>query len=308
MTGLMLFPAPLPDMFLMAEGRMLADEEEVQGSTTEASVTEQIWAWAFLIILLVMLLCIVCVCCGIFARLCGLGGQIFACLGRSFESCLNTVCGGCCGGKTKTTTTRIAPKVVTPKPLPPPKLLVPSQPAPLAPAPRTTTADERSDMCASFACCGLGGFCGTIGGLGAWCGFGQTRSSGSGGRSRRRQRESRGRNNMTCAESVLTCNQCCGLLPWCFPASGAARHSLVYQDALQPLPRNVAQPVVVQAETTPPPAKVVAPVVAVPAPAAKPKEPPPLSGGPGDWRGVNIESDEDGSDSYIGPTMPLLAF
>ena len=70
MTGLMLFPAPLPDMFLMAEGRML---EEVQGSTTEATVTEQLWAWAFLIVLLVMLLCIVCVCCGIFARLCGLG-------------------------------------------------------------------------------------------------------------------------------------------------------------------------------------------------------------------------------------------
>ena len=295
MTGLMLFPAPLPDMFLMAEGRML--DEEVQGSTTEASVTEQIWAWAFLIILLVMLLCIVCVCCGIFARLCGLGGQIFTCLGRSFESCLNTVCGSCCGGKKKTTTTRIAPKVVAPAP---PKLLVPAKPAPpLVPASRTTTADERTDMCASFACCGLGGFCGTVGGLGAWCGFGQTRSSGGGGASRRRQRESRGRNNMTCAESVLTCNQCCGLLPWCFPASGAARHGLVYQDALQPLPRNVAQPVV-QAKTPPPPAKA-APVVAVP---AVEKEEPPPSSGPG--AGRSWESDED-TDSHIGPTMPLLA-
>ena len=304
MTGLMLFPAPLPDMFLMAEGRMLGDEEEVQGSTTEASVTEQIWAWAFLIILLVMLLCIVCVCCGIFARLCGLGGQIFACLGRSFESCLNTVCGGCCGGKKTTTTTRISSKVVAPKP-PPPKLLVPAKP--LAPAPRTTTADERTEMCASFACCGLGGFCGSIGGLGAWCGFGQTRGSGGGGGSRRRQRESRGRNNMTCAESVLTCNQCCGLLPWCFPASGAARHSLVYQDALQPLPRNVAQPVVVPAKT-PPPAKV-APVVAVPA-AAKPEPPP--SSGPGagrSWDSGSSDSEEEGTiASHIGPTMPLLAF
>ena len=297
MTGLMLFPAPLPDMFLMTDGRMLG-EEEVQGSTTEASVTEQIWAWAFLIILLVMLLCIVCVCCGIFARLCGLGGQIFACLGRSFESCLNTVCGSCCGGKKKKTTTRIASKVVAPAP-PPPKLLVPAKPAPLAPTSRTTTADERTEMCASFACCGLGGFCGSIGGLGAWCGFGQTRSGG--GASRRRQRESRGRNNMTCAESVLTCNQCCGLLPWCFPASGAARHGLVYQDALQPLPQNVAQPVVVQAKTPPPPAKA-APVVAVPA--AEPKERS-FSGGPGGDRWG--ASDDDDVESYIGPTMPLLA-
>ena len=300
MTGLMLFPAPLPDMFLMTEGRML-DEEDVQGSTTEATVTEQIWAWAFLIILLVMLLCIVCVCCGIFARLCGLGGQIFKCLGDSFDSCLRITCGSCCGGKKKATTRVATPKVAQVRPV-----LPPPQPRPVAPVPlqtaRTTTEEERTEMCASFACCGLGGFCGSIGGLGAWCGFGQTRG---GGASRRRQRESRGRNNMTCAETVLTCNQCCGLLPWCFPASGAARHSLVYQDALRPLPRNVAQPVVAQAETPPPQPAKAAPVVAVPAAAAKPeKTEPPRSSGPGASRSWG--SDDD-TESYIGPTMPLLA-
>ena len=157
-------------------------------------------------------------------------------------------------------------------------------------------------MCASFACCGLGGFCGNIGGLGAWCGFGQTRGSG-GGRRRDRPRESTGRNNMTCAESVLTCNQCCGLLPWCFPASGASRYSVVYQDALEPPPRNVAQPVA-QAKTDPQPAKE-APVVAVPAAVVQKQEAPSPKRGPG-WRGLGDEDEED-AQYRIGPTMPLLA-
>lgn len=287
MSGSLLLPAPLPPFFLMSEDRdgRLLTEATPQGSTAEATTSEVLWAWAFLVILLVMLLCIVCVCCGIFARLCGIGGWVFGCFTRALESGFRSTCGRCCGQRPKRKAgVKLAPKAApAPAPRPPaprPSVAVVPMGIPIERESRITTDRERAELCAGFACCGLG----------AWCGFG-------GRRSRSRPRD-RGGNDMTCIERVLTLNACCGLCPMCFPPSGTAR--------TRALQLQVAQPVAPSREKTP-----AAAVVATPAPPPKAEEESDEDDDLDAWRGMpsapgTFES-RASAQPLLGPRMPLLA-
>ena len=164
MSGPLLLATPLPPFFPMPEdgaGRLLT-EATPQGSTAEATTSEVLWAWAFLIILLVMLLCIVCVCCGIFARLCGIGGWVFGCFTRALESGFRSTCSRL-RSAAEAQARRPAPKPApTPKPQPAarPSVAVVPMGIPIERESRITTDRERADLCAGFACCGFGAWCG----------------------------------------------------------------------------------------------------------------------------------------------------
>ena len=293
MSGSLLLSTPLPSLFLMPEGGAgpegrLLTEATPQGSTAEATTGEMLWAWAFLVILLVMLLCIVCVCCGIFARLCGIGGWVFGCFTRALESGYRSTCGRCCGQRPKR---KAGVKLAPAPPAPRPSVAVVPMGIPVERESRITTDRERAELCAGFACCGLG----------AWCGFGGRRSK----RARSRPRD-RGGNDMTCIERVLTLNACCGLCPMCFPPSGTARTR-----ALQ-----VAQPVAQPREKTPAAAVVATPPPKAPAPAAaappaKAEEESDEDDDLSSWRGMASAPgglERSSAQPLLGPRMPLLAF
>ena len=144
-----------------AEGRLLSEQG---GSTVEASTSEVLWAWGFLVILLVMLLCIVCVCCGIFARLCGIGGWIFVCFTRAGAVPVHRLRELREAAKRKP---KVAPAAKpAAKPAPRPSAAVAPVATPAKPS-RVTSDVERADLCAGFACCGLGAWCGLAPAAGA---------------------------------------------------------------------------------------------------------------------------------------------
>ncbi len=200
-----------------------SDQGASQDTATTHSTAEEVWSTLFLVVIIIMALCLCLVCCSVCAQLVGCGSF----LGRVVLSCCPGWCGG--GGKKQnkpSTPKRVSlpeARVIGPAPTP---VVVDEEQVPLKPK-RAVVATKTHTTPKAYNCCGFElpclawlSVCGCSFVGCAWlgscwtCVFGG--DGGGEGENRRRRRQASG-GELSLVQNVLTCWQCCGLLPMCCP-------------------------------------------------------------------------------------------